>query len=84
MEKDACKASSSGDDPRRRKVKDDKSCWRRDTQQRRTNGWDSEWDPSLSCKNLEEKYVPMTIKLREFPEFMKQIEEEGFFDKRDM
>eukprot|EP00971_Amphidinium_carterae_P274334 5444233-Amphidinium_carterae.1 len=70
MEKDAHKASGSGDNPRRRKFKKDEKSWRRDTQQRRTNGWDSKWCPSLSCKNSEKKYVP--------------IKEEGFFDKRDM
>eukprot|EP00971_Amphidinium_carterae_P185529 3683795-Amphidinium_carterae.1 len=48
IEKDVRHTSSSGDNPRRRKFKKDDKSWRRDTQQRRTNGWDSEWGPSSS------------------------------------
>eukprot|EP00971_Amphidinium_carterae_P305310 6067093-Amphidinium_carterae.1 len=84
IEKDARYTSSSGDDTRRRKIKRNDKSWRADAQVRRTNGWDSEWGPSSSCENSEEKYVPYTIKLREAPGFMKRDEEEGFFDKRDM
>eukprot|EP00971_Amphidinium_carterae_P310512 6170321-Amphidinium_carterae.1 len=85
IEKDAQQSNRSGDDSRRRKIKKDDKSWRRDTQQKRTNGWDSEWGPSSSsCENSEEKYVPMTIKLKDTPEFMKPIDEEGIFDRRDM
>eukprot|EP00971_Amphidinium_carterae_P281689 5591943-Amphidinium_carterae.1 len=47
-EEDARLTSSSGSDPRRRKIKKDDKSWRRDAQPRRTNGWDSEWGPSSS------------------------------------
>eukprot|EP00971_Amphidinium_carterae_P157480 3121945-Amphidinium_carterae.1 len=50
--------------------------WRRDAHVKRTYGWNSEWGPSSSCENSEEKYVPCTIKLREAPGFMKRDEEE--------
>eukprot|EP00971_Amphidinium_carterae_P304107 6043409-Amphidinium_carterae.1 len=83
-EEDAHQTSSSGDDPRRRKIKKDDKSWRRDNQPRRTNEWDSEWGPSSSCDTSEEKYIPVTMKLREPPEFMKPVEEEGMFDRSDM
>eukprot|EP00971_Amphidinium_carterae_P150515 2983661-Amphidinium_carterae.1 len=83
IERDARYSSGNGEYARRRKVKKEDKSWRKDRQERRTNGWDSEWGPSSSCENSEEKYVLCTIKLRESPEFMKR-EEEGFFDQRDM
>eukprot|EP00971_Amphidinium_carterae_P004778 95625-Amphidinium_carterae.1 len=67
---------------RRRKTKRDDQSWRKDLQERRSNGWDSVWGPSSSGENSEEKHVPVTIKLKESPQFMKH--EEGFYDQRDM
>eukprot|EP00971_Amphidinium_carterae_P153308 3039383-Amphidinium_carterae.1 len=43
IEKDARYSSGSGEDSRRRKVKREDQSWRKDRQERRTNGWDSEW-----------------------------------------
>eukprot|EP00971_Amphidinium_carterae_P348948 6490758-Amphidinium_carterae.2 len=73
----------SSDSSRRRKTRRDDQSWRKDLHERRSNGWDSDWGPS-SSGNTEEKYVPVTIKLKESPEFMKHETEEGFYDRRDM
>eukprot|EP00971_Amphidinium_carterae_P241822 4801690-Amphidinium_carterae.2 len=81
--KETLHGSSDGSRTRRKSGRDD--CKRRkDYQETRSNGWDSDWGP-LSSAHTEEKYVPVTIKLKESPEFMNREEgEEGFYDVRDM
>eukprot|EP00971_Amphidinium_carterae_P278546 5529333-Amphidinium_carterae.1 len=78
IEKGSCSGSSDGS--RRHKSGRDDHSWRIDYTEKRSNGWDSDWGSSTST---EERYIPMTIKLKESPEFMKH-EEQGFYDVRDM
>eukprot|EP00971_Amphidinium_carterae_P028226 555838-Amphidinium_carterae.1 len=83
IEKESYRGSSDGSRTRRKSARDDHS-WKKDYQEKRSNGWDSDWSPSSSAYT-EEKYVPAMIKLKESPKFMQRYEEEeGFYDVRDM
>eukprot|EP00971_Amphidinium_carterae_P199816 3966101-Amphidinium_carterae.1 len=41
---------SGGESSRCQKTKRDDQSWRKDLQERRSTGWDSEWGPSSSCE----------------------------------
>eukprot|EP00971_Amphidinium_carterae_P316391 6288757-Amphidinium_carterae.1 len=80
-EKEAYPSGNEGSNFRRKstRVAEDHS-WRKDwtNHGKRSNGWDTDWGPSSSTCT-EEKYVPVTIKLNEAPEFMK--DETGYYGR---
>eukprot|EP00971_Amphidinium_carterae_P068384 1354010-Amphidinium_carterae.2 len=79
-EKESYISSSDGSRYRRKSAREDHS-WRKDYTSKRSNDWDSDWGPSSSAYT-EEKYVPVTIKLMESPEFIKS--EEDYYRTKDM
>eukprot|EP00971_Amphidinium_carterae_P350165 6491412-Amphidinium_carterae.2 len=52
--------SGGSDGSRRRKSGREDHSWRVDYQEKRSNGWDSDWGPSPSGQT-DDKYVPITI-----------------------